>query len=66
MNKIMQEQTKLFSLNQRVRISPEYSWAKGQYGVISKAPEQVKELSSGWMNDYCKKLNTRTGETVCY
>ncbi len=62
----MEKQTKTFSLNQKVKVSLNHFWAKGQFGIISKVPREVKELSSGWEDDYSKKVKTTAGDKLFY
>ena len=61
-----EDQKNSFSLNQKVKVSFDHHWAKGQIGIISNVPEQVKALNSGWENDYSRKVKTRNGEKLFY
>lgn len=56
------DQPRAFSINQKVKISEKYHWAKGETGFISNVPEHVKALSSDWKNDFCRVVNTKEGQ----
>lgn len=62
----MVNQPKRFLENQRIRVSREFTWARGETGVIIRPPYEVQMLASGWFDDCCRKIVTPRGEKIFY
>lgn len=54
------------NLGERVQISVSHDWAQGALGVVKSAPAAIREMSSGWINDFSRIVRTSKGESLCY
>ena len=56
----------IFSIGDRVFISPDFFWAKGATGTISAPPPQVTALSGPWDGGLTRKEHSALGEATVY
>jgi len=54
----------IFSIGDRVFISPEFFWAKGAIGTIAEPPPQVTALSGTWDRGLTRKQHSALGEAT--
>jgi hypothetical protein len=55
-----------FSVNDRVRISEEFFWAKGATGTITEPPPEVVVLSGPWDSNLTRQERTALGVRKIY
>jgi hypothetical protein len=55
-----------FSVNDRVRISEEFFWAKGAAGIISEPPPEVVGISGPWDNNLTRQERSALGIHTVY
>lgn len=55
-----------FRLNDRVRVSSEFFWAKGAYGTISEPPPEVVQLSGPWEDGLTRQEKSAVGVAKVY
>jgi hypothetical protein len=58
--------TPIFSVGDRVIISPNFYWAKGAAGTISTPPPEVTALSGPWEGDLTRQENSALGQATVY
>jgi hypothetical protein len=56
----------IFSIGDRVFISPDFFWAKGATGTISAPPPQVTVLSGPWDGGLTHQEHSALGEATVY
>jgi hypothetical protein len=55
-----------FSVNDRVRISEEFFWAKGATGTITEPPPEVVGISGPWDSNLTRQEGTALGVRTVY
>jgi len=55
-----------FAPGDRVLVSPEFFWAKGAVGTISRPPPEVVSLSGPWNNGLTRQERSAFGESTVY
>jgi hypothetical protein len=55
-----------FSFDDRVRVSPDFFWAKGATGTISSPPPEVTTFSGPWDGDMTRIERSALGENLVY
>ena len=55
-----------FVANDRVRVSPDFFWARGAVGTISEPPPEVIALSGPWEGNLTRQERSALGEATVY
>jgi hypothetical protein len=55
-----------FAVNDRVRVSPEFFWARGALGTISKPPGEVLAISGAWDEGLTRQEVSALGTATTY
>ena len=55
-----------FAVNDRIRVSPDFFWAKGALGTVSKPPAEVVAISGAWDDGLTRQEVSALGQATTY
>jgi hypothetical protein len=55
-----------FSANDRIRVSPDFFWAKGASGTVAEPPSEVTAISGPWNDGLTRQERSALGEATVY